>query len=75
MLLRLRGQARPDDAFDLVEGAHDGGTDLVAFVVGEPRQQAMRRGRAAADANSQVVGARVIEKALSGNFHRASIGV
>ena len=60
---------RLDDFFDLIHRFYDRGADLFTLVRRERGQQAVRRGGAAADADRQMVGTRIVEEAFAGNFH------
>lgn len=58
-----------DDALNFVEGANQSGAHLGTFLVVQARQQAMGSRGPAANAGGEVNVSRVVEKALSGDFH------
>ena len=58
-----------DDFLDLIHRFYDGGADLLTFVGGQRREQAVRFRGAAAETDRQVIGPRIVQEALTRNLH------
>ena len=58
-----------DDFFDLIHRFYHRRADLLTLVGSQRRQQAVRFGGAAAEADRQVIRPRIVQEPLAGNFH------
>src|SRR5687768_12902110 len=71
---RLPGlDVEADDLLYLIHGLDDRHADLLPLVRRESREQAVGLGSAAAYADRQVVSTRIVQEALSRDFHQESI--
>ena len=68
-----RCEVRTNNLLDLIHRRDDRRADLLALVRSQGRQQAMRFRRPAADPDGQVIRARIVQEALSGDLHRNSL--